>query len=164
MTLQQWFTLGMKRDLPELLEADMSGTQLEIGQGNNPICGTMHLPSDWRAPSDMDILDESISAIWAHHFMEHLTGTDALSTLREMERVLLPGGMINLVIPYYSSQMQHQDLDHKSEWTEGTFKSMFDNPHYDDKGEWKLNVHFCCIMGIVEKNLSLFVQLQKDLV
>jgi hypothetical protein len=82
--------------------------------------------------------------------------------LREFERVLRPGGTANIVTPYYSSQMQAQDLDHESVWCERTWATLFENQYYADyRRGWKLKVQACFIIGIVERNLALFTQLVK---
>ncbi len=43
--------------------------------------------------------DNSVSAIYASHFLEHLPRRDALAFLGECYRVLRPGGIIRLVVP-----------------------------------------------------------------
>jgi hypothetical protein len=99
--------------------------------------------------------------IHAYHFMEHLEGVHVILFLREAERVLIEGGIVNYCVPYYSSGLQAQDLTHKSFWNEDTFKNLFDNTYYNPAGDWLLKVHFQIIVGVVERNLALIGQLVK---
>ena len=161
MNIQEWFKIGMKRDIPQLLERE--GVLLTVG-GKEVTDDFLYRPF-WNAltqplPSE----DESVDLIFTNHFLEHLPGNRAIFMLKEFERVLKPGGVANIVVPYYTSQMQAHDLDHKSFWTERTLPNIFDNPYYDDfdSGKWKIKVHTCFIMGIVERNMALFIQLVKS--
>ena len=51
--------------------------------------------------------DDSIDAIHAHHFLEHLSNTDMLFVLEECYRVLKLGSQLDIVIP-----MLDYDIDH----------------------------------------------------
>jgi hypothetical protein len=95
-----------------------------------------------------------------YHFLEHLTGADAISFLREAERVMVPNkSVLNFAIPFYNSSGMAQDLTHRSFWCETTFDNLFKNKWYSPAGEWKLDVHAIMIMGVVERNLALIGQL-----
>lgn len=163
MNINELFKLGMDRDLPELLHGPLYGREIDLGASGvkKTLPEALGYP-EWIHPRDpIPAEDGSVARIHAFHFLEHLTGDHAILLLREIERVLMPGGVANLVMPYYNSQMQCQDLTHKSFWNEGTFANLFDNQHYDIAGKWNLYVHTQFIMGIVERNLALFVQLYK---
>jgi SAM-dependent methyltransferase len=117
----------------------------------------------WIYPQDLPFEDESVGAVHAHQFLEHFDGDDAIGILREIERVLVPGGVAFVTVPYQGSSHWGQALDHKSTWNEETWNWLFDNEYYDHQGEpWKLKVHACFIMGIVIRNLDLFTQLVKE--
>lgn len=153
-TIQEWFYIGMKRDIPMLLLPgpviiDLGGSDARY---RKPLW-------DAEIQSIPNVADLSVDTIYASHFLEHLTGAGVLHMLREFELVLKIGGTANIVTPYYSSQMQAQDLDHKSQFCEETWSNIFDNDYYTDKGAWKLKVHCCFILGIKERNLALFTQL-----
>lgn len=163
MNINELFKLGMDRDLPELLHGPLRGLEIDLGASGAKKTLPIALGyPEWVFPRDrIPAADGSVARIHAFHFLEHLTGEHAIYLLREIERVLMPRGVANLVMPYYNSQMQGQDLTHKSFWNEGTFGNLFDNQMYDIAGKWKLRVHTQFIMGIVERNLALFVQLIK---
>jgi hypothetical protein len=173
LSIQQLFKQGMDRDIPDLkfipdavvpagdwLAFDLGASGEKVMEG----CEGLGLP-DWFFPRDpIPANDGSVHLIHAYHFLEHLPGEDAIKLLRDVERVLVPGGIMNICVPYYSSSMQAQDLTHKSVWCETTFQTLFNNGYYDPAGPqpWRLKVHAQFIMGIVERNLALFVQLVKE--
>jgi len=164
MDIQEFFKIGLARDIPQLIpkpEGEFVG--IDIGASGIkktlPIC--VGLP-EWSWPRDkLAHDDESVDIVHAFHFLEHLSGEDAISMLREVERVLKPGGVLNVVVPYYNSSMQAHDLTHKSCYNESTFDNLFGQQYYDMAGKWKLKIHAQFIMGIVERNMALFVQLVK---
>jgi predicted SAM-dependent methyltransferase len=160
MNIQEWFRIGMKRDIPLLIEP---GTvQLTVG-GSEVTDDRLYRPF-WDAMTQglPPYESEYVDTIWCNHFLEHLPGARAVEMLREFERVLRPRGTANIVTPYYSSQMQAQDLDHESVWCERTWATLFENQYYADyRRGWKLKVQACFIIGIVERNLALFTQLVK---
>lgn len=43
--------------------------------------------------------DRSIRAVYAHHILEHIYREQALATVVEWARVLIPGGILSVVIP-----------------------------------------------------------------
>lgn len=163
MNFQDMFKLGMKRDLPELLE--FPGSALNIGSSPTDtwkIPGTLALGyPDWRWPfSPIPAKFGTISTIHCYHFLEHLSGKDAISFLRNCEGVMIPGASVmNFCVPYYTSNLQAECLDHKSQWNENTFRNLFDNSGYSLAGRWELKVHFLMIAGIVERNMCLIGQL-----
>lgn len=165
MDIQKFFKLGLDRDIPPLLKNPRPNFSREIDLGASGTKKT--LPEaigapDWFWPRDpLPAEEESVGLFHCFHFLEHLSGEDAIALLRAMERTLVPGGVISIVVPYYNSSMQAHDLTHKSQYNEGTFPNLFKNAYYDMAGEWQLTLHTQFIMGIVERNLALFVQLTK---
>jgi predicted SAM-dependent methyltransferase len=105
--------------------------------------------------------DSSVGGIYAFHFLEHLTGAQAIALLMEAQRVLAVGAPMTIVVPHRLGAIAFQDLDHKSFWTEESWKTLFTNPHYDKNRElpWKFDIKFNAIIGIVERNLALMTQL-----
>lgn len=168
--------MGMDRELPPLAKppplqdggAVYLHPSLELGGGND----SKHIPTTyklgrprWDAAKDhrMPLKAETVGTIHAYHFFEHLTGDTAMRVLMECQRVLIPGGVLNIVVPYYNSSLQHQSLDHRSTWNEGTWQVLFEDAYFEDlKIGWRFRVHLCFIMGIVERNLALFTQLVKE--
>jgi hypothetical protein len=104
-----------------------------------------------------------VATIHRYHFLGHLSGDDAVLFLREVERVLIPeSGVINFAIPYFSSVLMSQNLQHKSFWCEETFRTLFEDDTYENYGTWRLTVHFLMIGGIVNRNLALAGQIIKS--
>jgi ubiquinone/menaquinone biosynthesis C-methylase UbiE len=54
----------------------------------------------------------SVKAIYAYHFLEHVSDLEKL--LREFERVLMQGGEATLVVPHFSSPYFYSDPTHKT--------------------------------------------------
>jgi hypothetical protein len=157
----------MKRNLPDLLS--FPGKTLNIGSSPNDtwkIPGATALGRPlWKWPQSGHIFEDrdSISTIHCYHFLEHLNGEDAISFLRECERVMIPGAsVLNFCMPYYNSSLQAECLDHKSAWCIDSFRNLFDNSGFDIAGPWKLSIHFQLICGVAERNMCLIGQLVKD--
>jgi SAM-dependent methyltransferase len=159
-----WLNLGPgdKKVIDYKLRGDW-GTQIHKGTvGVGPKTNNL-TDVEWIYPQDLPFEDESVGAVHAHQFLEHFDGDDAIGILREIERVLVPGGVAFITVPYQGSSHWGQALDHKSTWNEETWNWLFNNEYYDHQGEpWKLKVHACFIMGIVIRNLDLFTQLVKE--
>jgi hypothetical protein len=160
-SFQKLFALGMKRSLPELLTCE--GPSFDCGaSGRHVAPGATPLgPPDWRIPRDaIPAADGAVATIHAYHFLEHLTGDEAVFFLREVERVLIPHrGVMNFSIPYYNTVLAAQSLEHKSLWCEETFKKLFEEDTFEYYGKWRLRVHFLIIAGVVSRNLALVGQL-----
>lgn len=178
-TIQQFFYMGMDRHLPPLAQPP-AGLTLELGPGQSDRVPTdeklrwpewdaarelrkIHTtPGNWELEHLIPYPDGLIAEIHAYHFFEHLTGEHAIRLLLDIQRVLKPGGVLNVVTPYYNSNLQAHALDHKSFWCEDTWDWLFNQDYYTDhtpEGGWRLTKHFCIIMGIVERNLCLMTQI-----
>jgi predicted SAM-dependent methyltransferase len=57
--------------------------------------------------------DESVDAIYASHFVEHLDGIERMKFFNECYRILKPNGIMRLLHPYYKSVRAVQDPTHK---------------------------------------------------
>jgi SAM-dependent methyltransferase len=93
------------------------------------------------------------------HFLEHVK--HPVAVLYECNRVLRPGGHLNIVVPYWRTESAHSDLDHKSFWTEDSLVRVLNNPYYEknNRKNWKLEIGMNIIAGITERNLMLLAQL-----
>lgn len=161
---QGLFFNGMKRQLPGIVS--YNGMAIDIGCSDRDKCVLDAEPlgrPNWVFPRDMlPYPNGSIATIHCYHFLEHLSGDDAIVLLRECERVMTPGwSVMNFCMPYYNSNLQAECLEHKSSWNEETFRNLFnsDGKKADIAGRWELRVHFQLIAGIVERNLCLIGQL-----
>jgi SAM-dependent methyltransferase len=156
----------MKRDIPELLPARSPALNVGAGRQVIPDTATIDYPR-WDANAEpyqfLPYLSGTFNTLYAFHFLEHCR--NPIPVLLDFQRILRPGGIINIVVPYYNSQMQAHDLDHKSCYTEETWRVLFEQSagkNYDkNQIAWELKVHACFIMGIVERNIALFTQLIK---
>jgi predicted SAM-dependent methyltransferase len=164
-TLLQLFNLGMMRNYPDIIPCVNHNTPaniiLNLGPGKKHIEGALEFDyPEWDAEKDpIPINDSRVSMIHCYHFLEHIQNVPFV--ISEINRVLRPGGHVNIVVPYYKSAMQAQDLDHKSQYTEKTFQHLF-NSHYYTKGKVApMDIVTNFIMGDCEANLCLIVQLRK---
>lgn len=158
-TIQEVFRLGMKRIIPTFVDMP-PGIHLNLGAGFSEIPGVVPLDMpEWNADLDsIPYKDEAVSGIHAYHFLEHLAQPDAF--LYECQRVLCPGGVMQICVPYFRSQIAYQDLDHKHCFTEETWKTLLRNGYYNKFGrEWRLDIGANVIIGIVDRNLCLLTQL-----
>lgn len=158
------FTLAMKRPVPPLFIPDSHELVLNLGCGNSPIPDTMGLDRPgWNAETDpLPYRDGEVDGVMAFHFLEHLT--DPRAMLWEIQRVLRPGGVLTIGVPYYRCAMAHHDLDHKAWFTEDTWRNLMDNPYYHTEhgSEWTLQVRFNMVMFLVERNQILLTQMIKE--
>lgn len=140
----------------------VDGVVISLGEGEN----TRHVDKDalslglphWRWPRDkIPLDDETVALIHAYHFLEHLTGEDAISLLCEAQRVLKSGGLFYYGIPLAGTELSYHDLTHKSFWSEDTITNLLYNEYYEIEGKpTELNLCGQCIIGIVERNLMLY--------
>jgi len=88
---------------------------------------------------------------------------EPVKVLLECQRVLEPGGIMFIAVPYGGSDIAFQDLDHKHFFTEETYKTLFKNKYYNkNQIEWKMGIGFNMICGIAHRNLVLLTQLIKE--
>ena len=160
MTIQEFFRIGMDRVVPELIEP--SGPQINLGIGLKAMpkgVESVGLP-EWNAETDpLPFPANSIGTIWALHFLEHIN--NAVQLLEECNRILRPGGVLNVTVPYGVCHMAVQDLTHVHFFNEDTWRKLFDNPYYRDNAGHGWSVHANFIMAVTGENLALFAQLVK---
>ena len=164
MNIQELFQIGMDREINWLLDHTNANypIQLNLGAGNKEVEGAMSLDfPEWNADRNYIPMNEnSVDVIHMYHFLEHIA--EPVLMLKECQRILRPGGFINIVVPYYTSQMAAHDLDHKHVFCEETWKTLFSTPYYNkNKIDWQFDIHVNFIMGVVERNMALFTQLRK---
>lgn len=150
------------RSIPEWVP-DLPGETLNLGAGTKHINSALELDLPrWDADTmPIPFPDESISNIYAIHFLEHVR--DPVNMLQECQRVLIDGGHLNVGLPYYSSQIAHHDLDHKSFWCEDTWHQLFQNDYYSKNHEgWQFKIGTNLIFGLVERNIMLITQLIRE--
>ena len=168
MNIQDWFMLAWARNIPELTEFPQNNFPiLNLGAGHRNIGKSVSLDLEhgWDAEKDdIPYADESISGIWAHGFFEHISPERIPFLLLECQRVLCLNGVLNIVVPHALSDMYVEDFTHKSLWHEDTLDNLFNNPYYYNgiEHKWQFRIHTQFIMGVVWRNLGLFIQLVKE--
>lgn len=154
------FQAGADRVLPPFAMHPHKGGVINLGAGNKEIkeAQALDLPN-WNADfDDIPYAEGTISEIYAFHVLEHVG--DAIGLLRDCQRVLMPGGVLNIVVPYYRSQGAFHDLDHRHFFGEDTWSNLFDNEFYaKHHAGWKFDIGLNIIMGLNERNLMLVTQL-----
>lgn len=110
-------------DIPEIvLHKIRSGEKirLELGCGPNKpdgFIGVDKLPLDgvdivYDAENGLGFLPDScVDEISSSHFLEHITNFEEL--MREIHRVLKPGGIHKVVVPHFSNPFYYSDYTHK---------------------------------------------------
>lgn len=66
--------------------------------------------------------DKSIESIISHHCLEHI-GPGFLRLMDECHRVLTPGGIFRIIVPFFPSYAAVADPDHKRYFCEGVFET-----------------------------------------
>jgi SAM-dependent methyltransferase len=166
MDLIEFFRIGMDRDIPQprYPRNDVFALhRINLGIGEKVMPGgvvSIGLP-EWNAEFDpIPYEDNTVCEVWALHFLEHVK--DVLGVLRECHRVLAPGGIMNIVVPYGACHMYVHDLTHVHMFNEDTWRQTFKNQYYQDKeipGGWRFNIGTNVIMGVKGENLALCTQL-----
>lgn len=161
-SIEDWFHIGLAREIKSPLPMGQ-GIHLDLGAGNRRIGDSVPIDLEHGFDLNVDRLPysgETVAGIWANQFFEHLE--EPIRCLRECERVLEVGGVINIVVPHAMSEMYQEEITHKSKFAEGIWKKMLEeDAHWEREGEWRLQVHTCFIMGILWRNLCMFTQLVK---
>ena len=161
--LSSLFELAMDRQIPDFESGRPELIKLNIGPGFKKIYDTheLDLPM-WNAELDpIPLEDESVGIIYAFGFLDHINNVPQF--LRECERVLAPGGVLNISVAHVKSSMAWDDIYHKSYFTEDTWKKTF-TPGYWEPPEykpWQFRIGINLIIGIVERNLCILTQLIK---
>lgn len=170
-SLEEFFAIGMEREI-ELMRKPPAGLHVCLGGVGRkrptlpPLSYVLDFP-EWDAENpnhSIPLQDDSVGCFHAYHFFEHLTGGGIIHTLAECQRTLRTGGVINVVVPYYSSQLQATDLTHKTALCEETWRNLFKDDSYRRHGapaQWRLEVGLNVIIGVKERNLALLTQLYK---
>ena len=117
---------------------------------------------DWMWPHDgLPYGDGEVSMIHCYHFLEHLTGDNAILFLRHCESKLAVGGILQYGMPLAGTELAFHDLTHKSNWCADTLRIVLDNPYQPDDAPWKLKRVAQMIIGVTERNMMVCGQLQK---
>ncbi|AWY06165.1 methyltransferase [Gordonia phage Suzy] len=105
--------------------------------------------------------DSTISEIASYHTLDHLSPTQVINTLREVERVLVPGGTFTNIVPHADSQLAKECIHHQSRFMIDTWRNIFSERQYAHDGDWQLEVGLNFVFGLAERNVVLVTQLVK---
>lgn len=161
------FNAGMDRNQPDFKPIGLSGAWLNLGAGEKQFTWAtpLQLP-EWNAESNhVPYANEALDGIIAFHFFEHITPARIPALLADCLRVLKPHGTLTICVPHRLGSMAFQDLDHKSFFTENTWRILMENDYY--KTKWKqdhdayFEIGFNLITGDSERTLALFTQFVK---
>jgi len=158
-TIQDFFKLGMKRTIPPLIDPPANSVAINLGGGNNPFGAKNYQPPEWFAGQPLSEKDGSVGLIHAYHFFEHLDLHLIIKVLQECYRVLRADGVLQIVVPHAMAEGTHQDLSHLTNWTEDSFKNLFQNEYYDRGLLPRFIVHSAYVMGVNWRNMAVFFQL-----
>lgn len=105
-------------ETPALLKLDLAAGQsvregfqgVDIFDGADIVHDLTMTPWPWA--------DESCEELHCSHFLEHLDGPQQIAFMNEACRILIKGGKLTVIVPYWNSQRQWQDPTHKSPFPE----------------------------------------------
>ncbi len=72
------------------------------------------------------IPDASVDAVHSYHFLEHVEPLGGI--VRELSRVLRPGGLLHTVVPHFSNPYFHSDYTHRQTFGLYSFSYLADDP------------------------------------
>lgn len=178
VSAEELFANGMKRSFGRIPDAP-HGNHLNLGAGDNPVpdesllgaigggdvFSTLNMDRPvWEAPALPGIVGGSIAAVHAYHFFEHLDHQTFRGMLAEIDRVLMPRGLVYACVPYARSDIAFQDTDHKLFFTEESWRTLLDNHYYDAQygKEFNWTIQFNMIAGVAGRNLAVLTVLRKE--
>lgn len=156
--------MGIKFPMPDLVDMPPNARIVNLGAGEQDLPWpnrALDLPG-W--DGERHLIPEvtgAVDVVFAFHFLEHLSANGVVHVMREVERVLKPGGTFNIVVPHGASKLAYEDLDHRTRFNEDTWRNLFRTTYYAKHGEWKFDVKFNVLFGLKLDNLCLFTQLQR---
>ena len=175
---QQLIELALKRDpgylwtpdqlCPDRPVVNLGGPDMQIRELNDvikPIIGLEYPEWDWRGEARLPFKDDDVRMIHCYHFLEHFNFKNFCGIMREVERVLMPGGIFQYGVPYYASRLAH-DPAHEIFFSEKTFEYLLRNYKYYPshlERDWKLVVSAQAIVGVEGHNLMLVGQITKQM-
>src|SRR4051794_13329279 len=158
--LASLFSVAMNRQLPKFNCGLPELRQLNIGAGFKGISGAEEIGLPYYDAETMPIPsgNESVGNIYCFGMIDHVKNVPFF--LSECQRVLAPGGVLNIWVAHFSSDLANEDLDHKSRFTEESWKVLFRNKYWANTNiEWKFEIGINVLMAVAHRNLSIITQL-----
>jgi SAM-dependent methyltransferase len=157
--LSSLFFTAMLRTIPSFSPGRTELFKLNIGAGFKHIENTIVLDLPWNAETDdIPFDDNSVGVIHCYGMLDHISNIPRF--MKECQRVLAPGGTMNISVAFYKSSLAFEDPYHKSWFTETTWSKLFQKQYWDPDGfEWKFRIGINLIIGVTERNLIVLTQL-----
>lgn len=119
----------MNPQVAALLERHAPGAlKLNLGCGSKRVEGHVGVDIGPGADVTMDVGEflaalpaASVQAIYSRHFLEHVAPDALVPLLRQMDRVLRPGGTLRLIVPHFSNPYFYSDPTHRTPFGLYTF-------------------------------------------
>ena len=111
--------------------------RLNIGSGDLPMRMSGWVNVDEQPYAGVDLVlrvpplpweSDTVTEIYAGHFLEHLNRQDSIDFLNECWRVLRPGGRLGIMVPDMHETMRRYILDEPApmEWPAGHYRDLRD--------------------------------------
>ena len=100
------------------------------------------------------VQDESYNGVYNEHFIEHLTKEEGINFLKEMKRVLKPGGVIRTIWPpmeFVEWLKSNEDLNNHY-WIQHYYNFYVVKHNFAPKGTEHLRLQEQCAEGILYQN------------
>lgn len=100
------------------------------------------------------VLDETYNGVYNEHFIEHLTKDEGINFLKEMLRVMKPGGVIRTIWPpmeFVEWLRQEDDLD-SHPWVRHYYQFYVVKHKFAPKGTEWMRIQDQCAEGIMWQN------------
>ena len=143
-----------------------AATKLNLGSGGLPLQGYVNVDVNPRAPGVNVVHDlneypwpfasDSVAEIGMHHCLEHLM--DRNQAIREIYRILRPGGKALIVVPHFTWQIAYADPTHRHFFAYQTFFY-----YARDCGYFDFQFSSCRVHLVFGKRISLWNYLLEPL-
>lgn len=121
----------MLMNAPDIaFRAPNGGLRINLGCGSKPRQGFLGVDLGETTAADvkMDVLaylrslpDQSVAEVYSRHMLEHLEPAPLRELLAQVDRVLMPGGTMQFIVPHYSNPYFHSDPTHRQAFGVHTF-------------------------------------------
>lgn len=100
------------------------------------------------------VQDQTYNGVYSEHFIEHLTKEEGINFLKEMLRVLKPGGVIRTVWPpmEFVEWLRQEDSLDNHPWVQHYYKFYVVKHNFAPKGTEHMRIQDQCAEGIMWQN------------
>lgn len=106
----------------DAFRAPNGGLRVNLGCGAKPKPGFLGVDLGEHTAADvrMDVLaylaslpDRSVAEVYSRHMLEHLDPPALRTLIEQLDRVLMPGGAMQIIVPHFSNPYFHSDPTHR---------------------------------------------------